>query len=89
MFTWSKKCRGSLVLERLNKSFYNEEWSNIFPVAVEKHIGFWGSDHCPILLEFTGCAEGRVCGNGRRKSRYCYEEGWADHDECSKIVSEC
>ncbi|KAK1390879.1 hypothetical protein POM88_019057 [Heracleum sosnowskyi] len=55
--------------------------------AVEKHLSFWGSDHSPLLIEFSGCVEGRTCGHVRR-SRFCFDEAWAEDQECEAIIKE-
>ncbi|KAJ4901556.1 Uncharacterized protein Rs2_15507 [Raphanus sativus] len=48
---------------RLDRSFGNDEWFQLFPRANMEYLGMWPSDHRPILLSFSLEPEDR--GHGR------------------------
>ncbi|KAK3211112.1 hypothetical protein Dsin_015818 [Dipteronia sinensis] len=70
-YTWSNKREGTgLIMERLDRGMCNEEWRTLFPFFSVRHLDFWGSDHRPILLEFSDSWDpGNGCGF--RKARRC------------------
>ncbi|KAL5538246.1 hypothetical protein UlMin_044727 [Ulmus minor] len=51
-FTW---CRGNynsnFIQERLDRMLGNSGWSDMFPNSIVHHLGLWGSDHRPLLIE--------------------------------------
>ncbi|KAK2656063.1 hypothetical protein Ddye_009115 [Dipteronia dyeriana] len=53
-FTWSNKREGnSMIMERIDRSFYNREYMGMFPYFSARHLDFWSSDHRPSVLEFS------------------------------------
>ncbi|KAK3211795.1 hypothetical protein Dsin_016501 [Dipteronia sinensis] len=60
-FTWSNKREGAAAIaERLDMSFCNKEWKDMFPFSVVRHLDFWKSDHRPFLLE---CSDKPIYGS--------------------------
>ena len=45
-FTWER----DLLKERIDCAFYNQAWSNSFPLSKVHHLNKFGFDHRPILL---------------------------------------
>lgn len=62
IYTWCNRREENLVLERLDRGFCNSQWEKLFLVVVEKHLERWGSNHCPVLIEFAATVEGVECG---------------------------
>ncbi|KAK2637858.1 hypothetical protein Ddye_025653 [Dipteronia dyeriana] len=86
-FTWSNEREGSAsVLERLDRGICNNDWRNLFPNFVIRHLDFWGSDHRPLVLSFS---ENQGQGGAeplKMKRRFLFEECWVDDSECKLLV---
>ncbi|KAL5794249.1 hypothetical protein ACOSP7_002843 [Xanthoceras sorbifolium] len=80
-FTWCNGRKGvGFVKERLDRFVGNLAWRLLFPIFMVSHLEFWGSDHCPILIEFDVCEH--------RRHRFHFEECWTVYPECEKIVQQ-
>ncbi|KAK3218224.1 hypothetical protein Dsin_012194, partial [Dipteronia sinensis] len=69
-FTWSNKRDGQAhILERLDRGLCNRGWKSLFPFYSITHLDFWGSDHRPLLLEFSNNLQPhlRACSAKRRE----------------------
>ncbi|KAL5798041.1 hypothetical protein ACOSQ2_002861 [Xanthoceras sorbifolium] len=90
-FTWCNGRKGvGFVKERLDRFVGNLAWRLLFPIFMVSHLEFWGSDHCPILIEFDVCERlVEVTQRGRdRRHRFHFEECWTVYPECEKIVQQ-
>ncbi|XP_075083529.1 uncharacterized protein LOC107784422 [Nicotiana tabacum] len=53
-YTWTNgRRRNNMILQRLDRIFYNDQWSAIFPVATVRHLPRTGSDHNVMLYQCT------------------------------------
>ncbi|KAK4731156.1 hypothetical protein R3W88_024144 [Solanum pinnatisectum] len=82
-YTWLNKRfnnRSSLIFERLDRFFANEEWLHKFPDAQVHHLPRIHSDHCPLLLS--------VLQNSPRKRNklFRFESIWTTHTDLRNIV---
>lgn len=51
-FTWFNRRQGSdMIFARLDRYVCNSEWQQMFPTAEFENLGFFGSDHRPILMD--------------------------------------
>jgi len=55
---------------RLDRSFGNDEWFQLFPRAHMEYLDMWASDHRPILITFA--SEQSV----NAKGRFCFDKRW-------------
>ncbi|OMP00911.1 reverse transcriptase [Corchorus capsularis] len=54
-YTWTNRRQGRhRIHERLDRALSNVEWRLRFPEAIVKHLPRFYSDHCPILVQYTG-----------------------------------
>ncbi|KAL5562724.1 hypothetical protein UlMin_032471 [Ulmus minor] len=86
-FAW---CRGSynsnFIQERLDRMLGNSGWSDMFPNSIVHHLGLWGSDHRPLLIEVLKEGEVSSLGKSLRRGRFHFEEAWADEPECRDTI---
>lgn len=51
-FTWSNnRKKRKRISERLDRVFYNDEWSEYFPIVTVRHLPRTGSDHNMLLMQ--------------------------------------
>ncbi|KAK3225835.1 hypothetical protein Dsin_005697 [Dipteronia sinensis] len=86
-FTWSNKRNGSeTIMERIDRALCNESRRTMFPQFVVRHLDFWGSDHRPVVVEFTPNSQTRNYKMANRGKRFFFEECWLEEQECRDIV---
>ncbi|XP_042973026.1 uncharacterized protein LOC122304827 [Carya illinoinensis] len=84
-FTWCNNQEGTqFTKERLDRSFCNLAWHELFPNTVVSTKGAQCSDHRPILI--TVATGSKWIAKGERPFRY--EAKWAEREECFKVVKE-
>ncbi|XP_050233456.1 uncharacterized protein LOC126681944 [Mercurialis annua] len=74
-FTWWGNRESGVVREKLDRFLINDDWSLLYPDHVAFSLGFWGSDHAPIIT----CHKekiGRDSGKVDLKRRFPFEESW-------------
>ncbi|CAI9108440.1 OLC1v1008029C1 [Oldenlandia corymbosa var. corymbosa] len=82
-FTWSNKQYGDMrILSKLDRSFINEHWENVFPEAYTTILNAGISDHNALLVKW---GEEYV---GKKKS-FSFFNMWLQDQECKTIVKEC
>ncbi|KAK2656633.1 hypothetical protein Ddye_009685 [Dipteronia dyeriana] len=71
-YTWSNKKYGNgLIMERLDMGLCNKEWKTLFLVFGIRYLDFWGSDHRPILLDFSNAlSPGQGCSSRKARSHW-------------------
>ncbi|KAL5783292.1 hypothetical protein ACOSP7_008321 [Xanthoceras sorbifolium] len=86
-FTWSNKQLGAnLIQERLDRYLCSMSWRSLFPIAVNVHLDWGGSDHKPIMMEniqVTSVKDSEVC---HVKARFHFEEAWIGEPDCLSVV---
>ncbi|KAL5798070.1 hypothetical protein ACOSQ2_002890 [Xanthoceras sorbifolium] len=86
-FTWSNKQLGAnLIQERLDKYLCSMSWRSLFPIAVNVHLNWGGSDHKPIMMENIQVASVRDSVVCRVKARFHFEEAWIGEPDCLFVV---
>ena len=84
IFTWDNGRLGKdLVQERLDRACANLEWIDIFPHAKVNHLKVSYSDHVPILISIEPLNPRR-----RKKLPRRFEEKWATHPDCERVICE-
>ncbi|KAK8565347.1 hypothetical protein V6N12_058913 [Hibiscus sabdariffa] len=79
-FTWSnKRVDGDCVQEKLDRCFFNSEWSSRFPYAQGLALPAIQSDHNPIIIRLLD--EGN-----KRKPSFKFETKWLEDDECDEVI---
>ncbi|KAK3198916.1 hypothetical protein Dsin_022331 [Dipteronia sinensis] len=87
-FTWSNRRDGSaMVQERLDRGFQYLLWHQMFPNSFVQHLGYWKSDHRPILVEILTASDQYLVVGERRRRRFHFEACWADCEECDVLAS--
>ncbi|KAK8560061.1 hypothetical protein V6N12_012864 [Hibiscus sabdariffa] len=83
-FTWSnQRVNDDAILERIDKIFYNTEWSNKFCNAVGVCDPAIESDHCPLICHL------RLKGtNSKTKKAFKFEAEWLIEEDCKEVVRE-
>ncbi|GLU23847.1 hypothetical protein SLE2022_398230 [Rubroshorea leprosula] len=77
-FTWQR----GRTLEKLDRSFANARWNEIFPKAVVRLLPPLSSDHRPLWITINGQ---RDCRN-RHCKRFRFEEMWLRDTKCQEVV---
>ncbi|KAK3221777.1 hypothetical protein Dsin_008802 [Dipteronia sinensis] len=86
-FTWSNKREGSeTIMERLDRALCNRSWRAEFPQFVVRVLEFWGSDHRPLIIDFTSAVSNRNYSMINRGMRFFFEDCWVDDKDCQAIV---
>ncbi|KAL5819516.1 hypothetical protein ACOSQ4_023358 [Xanthoceras sorbifolium] len=86
-FTWSNKQEGSnLIQERLDRCLCDLSWHCLFGESKVTNLGFWRSDHRPILLEVLEHPSPAPQVASLRGRRFHFEACWADSDVCKDII---
>lgn len=78
---------------RLDRSFGNDEWFNLFPRAHVEYLKMWASDHRPLLISFSlengDSSRGRFYFDKRMVGKTGFEEavrrGWQGSDSSADI----
>ncbi|KAK9995717.1 hypothetical protein SO802_020403 [Lithocarpus litseifolius] len=84
-FTWRNRRPGAaFVEERLDRAVATSEWCEIFPRAKVSHLSVSYSDHDPIMLDTAPPTQSRR----RRQKIQRFEEKWATHTDCERIIQE-
>lgn len=80
-FTWEHH-RGTTnwVQQRLDRSFYNEDFTKLFLCSRVQHLATTSSDHLPILVKFVF--------DQRHSSHkhFRFKNAWLRVDDCDQIV---
>ncbi|KAL0010592.1 hypothetical protein SO802_005700 [Lithocarpus litseifolius] len=85
-FTWRNGRPSEAFVEvRLDRVCASTRWQGHFPSAKVSHLHVSYSDHDPILLD-TQCGDQHA--RVRRKRLNRFEEQWAAHQECDKVIRE-
>lgn len=80
-FTWSNNRRGNMrIMEKLDRSLGNQQWSQKFPRAQCINEIAVGSDHSPLIIE-------RDHSDMRGRKRFKFEQMWLEHDQCPRIIA--
>ncbi|KAK2652653.1 hypothetical protein Ddye_012509 [Dipteronia dyeriana] len=86
-FTWSnKRDMIAVILERLDRSLCNKDWSDLFPYSVVRHLDFWNSDHRPLVLECADKPTNDNSGRSKLGRVFFFKECWGDDIECKRII---
>ncbi|KAK2636059.1 hypothetical protein Ddye_030851 [Dipteronia dyeriana] len=87
-FTWNNYRWGdATIMERLDRGMCNRGWRDWFPNFFIRHLDFWGSDHRPLVLDFSNDLDSKNNGLPNSKRRFFFEECWMDDGECQDIVA--
>ncbi|KAL5826406.1 hypothetical protein ACOSQ4_018203 [Xanthoceras sorbifolium] len=78
--------RANLIQERLDKYLCSMSWRSLFPIAVNVHLDWGGSDHKPIMMENIQVASVRDSEVCRVKARFHFEEAWIGEPDCLSVV---
>jgi hypothetical protein len=85
--TWHNRQEDSHYIQaRLDRFCASSDWIYQFSYYNNKHLLRYGSDHNPILLDFSTNAAGRV----NQSNHYCkkFEQMWIKDAESSQIIKE-
>jgi hypothetical protein len=87
IFTWTNRQEDHHhIRARLDRFLASEGWNNAFPAHQNHHLMRYGSDHCPILLDFD---PNPVCRHRQQKNRVKkYEIIWTRHEDHINIVKQ-
>ncbi|XP_055814172.1 uncharacterized protein LOC129883562 [Solanum dulcamara] len=82
-YTWSKQ-RGIFfrIWKRLDRGMVNDKWLEVMPQTTITHLPTVGSDHCPLLLEFTEHHQHHI-------KYFKFMNCWTDHHSFMDTVSNC
>lgn len=83
-YTWSnhRKRKNSLIMERLDRVYFSDEWLQAFPNVTITHLPKIQSDHNPILINLNN----RINTSYDRPFRI--ETFWCSHPNFPRIVSQ-
>ncbi|GMY33540.1 hypothetical protein FCV25MIE_28782 [Fagus crenata] len=71
-------------MKRLDRAVANVKWMDMFNLCTVSHVVCSYSDHVPLLLHMDAGSGARILKRRPRK----FEEKWALHPECEKIIKE-
>ena len=80
MFTWKKRIHTHLMYERLDRTIAQNDWTNIYPNAIELHEVFTCSDHCPIVM---------TTNMNQRTTKafpFCFQNFWCKFQSANLLV---
>ncbi|XP_055824484.1 uncharacterized protein LOC129893019 [Solanum dulcamara] len=82
-YTWSNQ-RGiySRIWKRLDRGMVNDKWLEVMPQTTITHLPTVGSDHCPLLLEFTEHYQHHI-------KYFKFLNCWTDHPSFMETVNNC
>ncbi|XP_055826362.1 uncharacterized protein LOC129894731 [Solanum dulcamara] len=82
-YTWSNQ-RGIFfrIWKRLDRGMVNDKWLEVMPQTTITHLPTVGSDHCPLLLEFTEHHQHQI-------KYFKFMNCWTDHHSFMDTVSNC
>ncbi|EPS59688.1 hypothetical protein M569_15116, partial [Genlisea aurea] len=84
-FTWSnRRLLPDTVRARLDRAVATESWISMFPEFSVSNLSFGGSDHSPLLVEWSSRQE-----PSRRPSRrrFRFEAHWSDIPGCTDVIA--
>jgi hypothetical protein len=86
-FTWHNRQQGSDYIQaRLDRFLATPRWTECYPNYINLHLLRYGSDHCPIMLEFSPISIYRK-NNGQNHNKK-FEHMWLRNEEHFKIVKD-
>lgn len=81
-FTWSNNRQNNqCILEKLDRSWCNTIWKDLFENSWVEVLPIACSDHAPIFLHNDGLSS-------KSNRRFLFEEMWLYHKDCQKIFNE-
>ncbi|KAK1554997.1 hypothetical protein Q3G72_020206 [Acer saccharum] len=84
-YTWNNKREGKdNIQQRLDRFLANQQWIDSFLQVTVKHLGFFVSDHRPILLEFD--SDSRIQKGAERG--FLFEPFWMKEEDFSEVVKD-
>jgi hypothetical protein len=82
-YTWCNRREGlDFLEERLDRSFANQEWFNIFPDVQMQVTPACSSDHYPLFLPLLHAGRNRQ----KKPRRFLYESCWGKHLQPRELV---
>ncbi|KAK3204864.1 hypothetical protein Dsin_018910 [Dipteronia sinensis] len=83
MFTWNNKRDGrNNIQERLDRILVDHQWTDKFPQARVDNLGFYSSDHRPLLLTFSS---NHINYKGKNKG-FRFKSFWLREDDIGSRV---
>ncbi|XP_010497088.1 PREDICTED: uncharacterized protein LOC104774119 [Camelina sativa] len=79
--SWGGRRDSVWVQCRLDRSFGNSGWFNLFPRVITEYLDLLGSDHRPIITRLVGA-------NNTYRGRFIFDKRWIDKPETMKIIRE-
>ncbi|XP_073056984.1 uncharacterized protein [Primulina eburnea] len=87
-YTWaSYRGTNSLILERLDKYTSSFEWRILYPNAQAQTLGFYHSDHRPVLMTLGNIPDGGETDNSNQRRPFRFETMWLRENDCEEIVA--
>lgn len=81
-YIWKNKRKpGYTILERLDRTFANHGWLNLFPNAMIRHLTRTHSDHCPLLITLQP-------PKPQTQKYFRFEIIWATHPNFNNLVQQ-
>uniref|UniRef100_A0A803PC18 Reverse transcriptase n=1 Tax=Cannabis sativa TaxID=3483 RepID=A0A803PC18_CANSA len=84
-FTWCNGRQNNLVFEKLDRILANLEWFRRFLSSTVTLLSWWNSDHRPLII-CANIVRNMSNKEPRWRSRFHYEQAWAEEEQCGKIV---
>jgi hypothetical protein len=84
-FTWHNRQQDNQYIQaRLVRFCASQEWSQTFPYSQNLHLLRYGSDHCPLLLDFSTYPPNNQIPTYHSSKKF--EQIWLDNEEHTQIV---
>uniref|UniRef100_A0A803P3V6 Reverse transcriptase n=1 Tax=Cannabis sativa TaxID=3483 RepID=A0A803P3V6_CANSA len=84
-YTWCNGRHNNLVFEKLDRVMANPDWFNKIRASKVTLLPWWNSDHRPLMINIIKDQQ-HSNKEPKWRSRFHYEQAWAEDEECSKIV---
>uniref|UniRef100_A0A803Q7L2 CCHC-type domain-containing protein n=1 Tax=Cannabis sativa TaxID=3483 RepID=A0A803Q7L2_CANSA len=84
-YTWCNGRHNNLVFEKLDRVMANPDWFNKIWASKVTLLLWWNSDHRPLMININKDQQ-HSNKEFKWRSRFHYEQAWAEDEECSKIV---